>query len=945
MSSTQGRVESAAPLNSAPPSSGSGRLVQTGFKVLTVLAVFFILSAIAMNTVLAIRQAGEQRRTLATIQASSAVKRALDDFQQALLDEHADLYMLVGTKSFYKRAPYAFPLDQLQASSAGAREGCVSRDSCLSRLAELDVMTRTLARLSTDLSVSAAKQGGAVQLNDPALVGIDAYFYSLLAKVIEIRIDADKSIDMLVSRTSLDSQRTSNILLGSGLSAGIMLLALLLRNAHITRRLRRAWQIANRARTDLFHSKQTLEYVLDHIPQGIAWKDSELRYRGGNEVYARDAGLDSRHQLVGLTDSDLNWADDPEAARAEDIAIMNGTLLKKHVERQAVSRTGTSVWVSETKLPLRERSGAVAGVLIAYENITARKQSDLELRLQTRALDASTNAIFITAPHENSHVIHYVNAAFERMTGYARQEVVGADWEKLYSLANEEGTWTLIRDALNEGTEQNSTIRCVRKDGTNFWNNVMVAPVRSPEGHVGHHVGIMSDVSAIVEYQAELQRQASYDSLTGLPNRATLELRLEEAIVRSKVSGEEVAVLFLDLDRFKQVNDSLGHRVGDELLTHMARRLSIAIRATDIVARYGGDEFVIIAERSSAARLIPMLNRIVASMTEPFRLAGHELYVEVSIGISTFPQDGPDTDTLLRNADAAMYLAKENGRNGYQHYRPELNRTAADRLKLSNKLRRAVKVNALRVVYQPQFDMVTGRLCGAEALVRWTDEEFGAVPPTVFIPIAEETGAILKLGEWVLRTACLQAKAWIDVGEDSTPVSVNVSPVQLERSEFVELVREVLKQTRLPAHMLELEVTEGALMGNPDEVARVLRELRGLGVKIAIDDFGTGYSSLSYLKRFSIDRIKIDRAFVQEIGKDSEYEALALAIIAMAGALRFEVIAEGVETDEHRRFLIEHGCVEGQGYLFSQPVAASDFMQIIVKQGAPDIGQSWPWLS
>ena len=320
-----------------------------------------------------------------------------------------------------------------------------------------------------------------------------------------------------------------------------------------------------------------------------------------------------------------------------------------------------------------------------------------------------------------------------------------------------------------------------------------------------------------------------------------------------------------------------------------------------------------------------MVKRIIASMTEPLRVAQHDLYVEVSVGISTFPHDGLDADTLIRNADAAMYLAKDNGRNGYQYYRPELNRAAADKLTLSTKLRRAVKSGALSVAYQPQIDMATGRLCGAEALARWTDGELGAISPAVFVPIAEESGLIIQIGEWMLHAACSQARAWLDVGVDCIRMSVNVSPVQLERSNLVETVRNALDATCLPATMLELEVTEGALMRNIDDVARTLRELRALGVRIAIDDFGTGYSSLSYLKRFSIDRLKIDKAFVQEIGSDAEYEALTLAVIAMAGALNFDIIAEGVETNEQCEFLVAHGCTTGQGFLFSAPITSSHF--------------------
>ncbi|HXZ09764.1 MAG TPA: EAL domain-containing protein, partial [Paraburkholderia sp.] len=525
--------------------------------------------------------------------------------------------------------------------------------------------------------------------------------------------------------------------------------------------------------------------------------------------------------------------------------------------------------------------------------------------------------------------VMFANAAFERITGYANSDVLNVDCEFLFSLTGDLGKWSAVRHALDTNTEANVTIPCIRKNGERFWNNVLVAPVRDENGRVTHHVGVMSDVSALVEYQERLEHQARYDSLTELPNRTLLDERLAEAIRRAAGTGMQVSVLFLDLDRFKEVNDSLGHRVGDALLARVAKRLQRLVRSTDLVARYGGDEFIIVAERSSGEQLIPMLDRLVTAMSEPFHAGEQELYVEASIGVSTFPQDGPDADTLIRNADAAMYLAKAHGRNGYKFYRPELNLAAAEKLQLSTRLRRAVKAQALQIAYQPQVDMLTGRVFGAEALLRWHDAERGAVSPAVFIPVAEETGLIQSMGEWVLRTACQQAKAWIDEGLPPIRVSVNVSPVQLERSDLVSVVRSALNDAGLPPAQLELEVTEGALMRNEDDVARALRDLRALGVKIAIDDFGTGYSSLSYLKRFSIDRIKIDRAFVQEIGNDAEFEALTLAVIAIANALKFDVLAEGVELDVHRRFLIEHGCVEGQGFLYSPAVPGQAIAQML----------------
>ncbi|WP_186308596.1 EAL domain-containing protein [Paraburkholderia sp. BCC1885] len=1019
-------------------------------RALSILAVVLILAAIATNTIIALRQTEEQNSALRTLQSSSRLKRDLDQVQQMMLDEHGELYTLISTKPFYRRPAYVFPRIGLLALTSDARDACKRSATCLSQLDDLDGMIRLLGERSSALAARATQHPGSVGLGDAALSEIDAYFYSALEHAVEVRMQADATVDTAISKSSTDAKSFSTALLLCGLTAAAVLLALIYRNSRIAQRLRVALRQADRARAkyqrffdehplplwvfddatsaiivsnraaqrkfgysetelhhmslgevrpeadrlrfdavmakhtesgdevtrslgvwmyltkdgerlwmdvhhlsledeghrvtlsvmvdvtlvtlaqaELFKSKQTLEYVLDHIPQGIAWKDANHRYVGGNEIYARDAGLSSRHELIGLSDSDLKWGDDPRAVRAEDIRVMAGELTWKHLEREAIAADGSKVWISETKLPLEDQSGAVTGVLRAYENITQRRQAEVALRLQGRALEASSNGIIIAEVRAGGHVIMFANAAFERITGYGQADVLNADCETLFRLNGEPEKWEPVRRALADDTDANATLLCTSKDGRRFWNNILVAPVRNDDGSVTHHIGVMTDVSPLVEYQQRLEHQAKYDALTELPNRTLLDERLLEAISRASSTKSHVSVLFLDLDRFKEVNDSLGHRIGDALLAKVARRLQRLVRATDLVARYGGDEFIIVAERSNAQQLVPMLDRLIAAMSEPFYMGASELYVEASIGVSTYPQDGADVDTLLRNADAAMYLAKAHGRNGYKFYRAELNAAAAARLQLSTQLRRAVKAQALQLAYQPQIDMLTGRVFGAEALLRWNDPELGAVSPATFIPIAEESGMIQIIGEWVLRTACHQARSWLDQGLPPVRVSVNVSPLQLERSDLVKIVKSALLEARLSADSLELEVTEGALMRNADHVARTLRELRSLGVKIAIDDFGTGYSSLSYLKRFSVDRIKIDRAFVREIGTDEDYEALTLAVIGIAKALKFDVLAEGVELDVHRHFLIEHGCTEAQGFLYSPAITGERLSEML----------------
>jgi diguanylate cyclase (GGDEF)-like protein/PAS domain S-box-containing protein len=898
-------------------------------RAVSLLAVIAILAAIATNTILALRQTREQDQALRALQSSGRLKRDLDQLQQTMLDEHGDLYTLISTKPFYHRPEYSFPLRQSLERTADARYACKHRPTCLLQLADLEEMLRLLAERSDAVGKRVTQFPDSVRLGDPELGEIDAYFYSALEHVVAVRMQADVTTDTAVTKTTRDGGLVSAVLLRCALTAAALLLALIYRNARMANRLRIALNAADRARDEVFKSKQTLEYVLDHISQGIAWKDANQRYAGGNEVYARDAGLPSRHALIGLTDRDLKWGDDPKLAQEEDAQVMAGALVRKHDERPALSVDGRGVWISETKLPLQDHSGNVIGVLRAYEDITQRRNAEIALRLQGRALEASINGIIIAEVRDGRHVIMFANEAFERITGYLKDDVLNIDCEELFTLNGEPEKWDVIRNALATNSGANATLLCVGKSGRRFWNNVLVAPIPDDTGAVTHHVGVMSDVSALVEYQQRLEHQARYDSLTDLPNRTLLDERLSDAIARASHAGGQVSVLFLDLDRFKEVNDSLGHRVGDALLIRVARRLQRFVRANDLVVRYGGDEFIIVAERSSSEQLVPMLDRIVAAMSDPFHMGNQELYVEASIGVSTYPKDGADADTLIRNADAAMYLAKETGRNGYKFYRPELNVAAAERLQISTRLRRAVKARLLKLAYQPQIDMLTGRVFGAEALLRWEDEKLGPVSPAVFIPIAEESGLIQLIGEWVLRAACEQARSWLDEGLPPVRMSVNVSPIQLEHSDLVKVVRAALKDARLPADQLELEVTEGALMRNPDDVARTFRELRSLGVKIAIDDFGTGYSSLSYLKRFSVDRIKIDRAFVREIGSDDEYEALTLAVIGIASALKFDVLAEGVELETHKQFLIAHGCTAAQGFLYSPAIASDAFADLL----------------
>jgi diguanylate cyclase (GGDEF)-like protein len=434
-------------------------------------------------------------------------------------------------------------------------------------------------------------------------------------------------------------------------------------------------------------------------------------------------------------------------------------------------------------------------------------------------------------------------------------------------------------------------------------------------------------------YQVQLEHQANYDALTGLPNRNLLHDRLRQAVYQQR-QPRAIAVVFMDLDHFKFVNDSLGHSTGDLLLKAMGERLRTVLREGDTVGRVGGDEFVLILmDQSNEEIIYRAMQRISAKVSEPITIDGKELHVSCSAGISLYPQDGRDVDTLLKNADAAMYRAKDHGRSNFQFYTSEMNERVSERLALENALRRALERNELALHYQQKVNLKTGEIVGAEALVRWLHPEWGLVRPARFIPLAEETGLIVSIGEWVLREACRQARAWLDAGLQPGVVSVNLSLRQFRQEGLVRSVSRILEETGLDPAQLEMELTESMVMGNVDAAIAVLQGLKQLGVTLSVDDFGTGYSSLSYLKDLPIDTLKIDRSFVRDIGSGAEAEegVLAQAIISLGHALHLKVIAEGVETDAQLRFLRRHGCDEVQGFFYGEPVPPEAHVKLLEK--------------
>ncbi|OWW19308.1 putative bifunctional diguanylate cyclase/phosphodiesterase [Noviherbaspirillum denitrificans] len=587
--------------------------------------------------------------------------------------------------------------------------------------------------------------------------------------------------------------------------------------------------------------------------------------------------------------------------------------------------------IALARLPPPECSGGCtcAAREGSAHDITQRREAERALQEAERRyrsiFENAVEGIFQSTPDKGYLA---VNPALARMYGYdSPQQMIDTlrDIEhQLYVDPERRAEFLCLMAEHGQVLNFESQVR--RRDGNVIWISENARAVRAPDGGIQFYEGTVVDITERKVYEARIRHQATHDALTGLPNRILLADRLQQAIHQAERDGGIAAVAFIDLDHFKFINDSLGHQVGDELLKVVAARLKSCMRASDTVARQGGDEFVIVlSNQKSLESVTDTIRRIIAVVAEPAQASGLDLHVTCSVGISVFPSDGHDAETLLRHADSAMYKAKELGRNNFVYFAAEMNAHATQRLDMLNSLRHAVANNEFVLQFQPKIHLATGKVVGAEALIRWRHPLRGMVPPGSFIPLAEESGLIIEIGEWVLRTACAQNMAWQRAGFPAIPISVNLSPRQLVRGDIVALVAEVLHESGLAPHCLELEITETVVMRDVDKSLVILKKLKELGVKISIDDFGTGYSSLNYLKRFPVDTLKIDRSFVSDIADDQDDAAIVKAVISLAHILNLRVVAEGVEAEEQRRFLLENGCDEVQGYYFGRPVPSESF--------------------
>jgi diguanylate cyclase (GGDEF)-like protein/PAS domain S-box-containing protein len=669
--------------------------------------------------------------------------------------------------------------------------------------------------------------------------------------------------------------------------------------------------------------------VLDNVVFGIV-QERDLRVVSTNRRFDELFGY-AEGELVGESISVLF----PSHAMYEQGIAASGPILASGADfsdEHLYRRRDGSLFMCQVSGRALDPERPDDGSIWVYADVTERRQAEEKLRLSATVLEHIADGVMVIDVHGR---IVATNPAYTQITGYTEIEAVGTQSGLTRAKprlggagsGHDQEFYDALWGDLAETGFWRGELWSMRKNGEVYLEWLTVSAVRDDDDTVTHYVCVFSDITKLKESQEKLDHLAHHDPLTGLPNRLLFHDRLQHAMVRSARACSQLAVLFIDLDRFKNVNDTLGHQVGDELLKHVANALSGCLRDGDTLARLGGDEFIVLLEDvdgERGARLVA--EKLMRLFEQPVLVSSYELFVTGSVGISLFPQDGADLNHLIRNADVAMYQAKARGRNGYAFYAPSMEGEGLERLRLEALLRRSIEKNEIWLAYQPQVEIDSGRLIGVEALVRWNSPELGQVAPGRFIPLAEETGFINQLGSWVLEQACRQVVRWDLAGLYVPKIAVNLSARQFDRGGLAGTVERVLRETGLAPNRLQLEVTESVIM-NTGDAMQYINDLHAIGVELAIDDFGTGYSSLAYLKRLPVQTLKIDRSFIKDISTDPNDEAIAIAIIQLGKSMNLAVIAEGVETGEQAAFLLRHGCRRAQGYLYARPLPPEQLLE------------------
>ncbi len=681
--------------------------------------------------------------------------------------------------------------------------------------------------------------------------------------------------------------------------------------------------------------QQDYRSLFDNAVEGMYRTSPDGRYLAANDALARIYGYDSARQLMSeLTDIAASLYVNPRD-RERFQAALEGTNAVHDFVARVRRKDGTQIWINENARSVLAEDGSLKWYEGFVQDVTERVKADERLRLAASVFDTAAEAIMVL---NDEFCVTAVNPAYSAITGYTGWDVIGGmppfiEWGQADPEYPRIGM-AALRRALDLNGRWTAEQWNRKKSGERYAEHLSVVPIPSVAGQASRYLVVFSDVTQRKLDEERIRYQASYDQLTGLPNRALFMDLLAKSLSQAERDGEMVGLMFVDLDGFKMVNDTMGHDMGDLLLQEVAARLKRCMRSSDTVARLGGDEFTVLMPYMKDFRNAPRVaERITETLRAPFTLNGKEAFISASIGITTFPNDAVDAATLLKNADAAMYRAKEQGKQHFQFFTAEMNAEIEERLIMINGLNMALERNEFVLHYQPKIDLENGRLTGAEALLRWHHPELGIVPSARFIPIMEESGLIGQVSEWVIEAACRQHRAWRDDGLD-IKVAVNLSVRQLRQPGLARTVAEVLERAGVEPEGLELEITESMLMKDTENAVRTLRDLADMGVRLAMDDFGTGYSSLSYLKRFPLHTIKIDRSFINNIATDPDDYEIIRTIISMGHSLRRRVVAEGVETHQQLDILRELGCDEIQGYLLSPAIPADDLVRLI-RRGLP----------
>jgi diguanylate cyclase (GGDEF)-like protein/PAS domain S-box-containing protein len=680
----------------------------------------------------------------------------------------------------------------------------------------------------------------------------------------------------------------------------------------------------SRATQALDDSEGRLQSVLDLVGEAVLTVDQDGLVRSFNPTAERVFGY-ARHEVIGQPMA-LLLPRDRQTRHSQALAGYAASAHPQPIERRvpALRKDGKEFPVEVAVTETRSRDGRLFTTVV--RDLTERRRIESRLLIAEKVLECTIEGVMVTDPRGN---IQWVNAAFCKISGYGHDEVIGQNAGLLKSGQGSDFYRTMWQQLRAVGHWEGE-IWNRRKDGETYLEWLNIRAVTDEAGVVTQYVGVFSDISRHKRAEETIKHLTYYDGVTRLPNRYLFRDRVGQALERAHRSNRMVALVLVGLDRFKQVNETLGHATGDALLREVAERLLRSVRGQDTVARLRGDTFCcVLTDLTHGQDATPVVNRVLESFTPSFLLNGHELFATSSLGISIFPVDGPDVDDLVQKAETAMNRSKDKAESTYHFYTPEMNANSMERLRLETDLRKAITQNDLVLFYQPKVDAETGRMVGSEALVRWQHAELGMIPPGKFIPIAEETGLILPIGKWVLKEACRQIREWQNQGLTVSRVAVNLSAHQFRQPDLVETVVRVLAETAVDPDLIELELTESAVMHNAEIAVRRMLDLHDAGIRIAIDDFGTGYSSLSHLKRFPLDKLKIDRSFIQDLGSSPAGEEIVGAIVAMAHSLNLTVVAEGVEKAAQLELLRRLRCDEIQGYYFSPPVPAARFAEFL----------------